>query len=110
MKIAVIGSEGMLGRDLAGFLSERHDVAGLDIGQIDIRLREDTIAAIAELKPQLIINSAACVDVESCEAEPERAFQVNAVAADGLLNIGTQLHALDNVLECSPAFCQAAAR
>lgn len=84
MRIAVIGSEGMLGRDLAGFLSGRHDVVGLDIGQIDIRRREDTIAKIAELKPRLIINSAACVDVEACEAEPERAFQVNALGSQNL--------------------------
>jgi len=84
MRIAVIGSEGMLGRDLAGFLAGRHEVVGLDIGQIDIRRREDTVAAIAELKPQLVINSAACVDVESCEAEPERAFQVNALGSQNL--------------------------
>jgi dTDP-4-dehydrorhamnose reductase len=84
MRIAVIGSEGMLGRDLTGFLGDRYEAVGLDIEQIDIRLREDTIAAIAELKPQLVINSAACVDVESCEAEPERAFQVNALGSQNL--------------------------
>ena len=36
MRIAVIGSKGMLGRDLAGWLGARHEVAGLDIDEIDM--------------------------------------------------------------------------
>jgi dTDP-4-dehydrorhamnose reductase len=84
MKIAVIGSEGMLGRDLAGFLGSRHEVVGLDIGQIDIRLREQTLEAMADLRPELIINCAALVDVESCESSPERAFEVNALGSQNL--------------------------
>jgi dTDP-4-dehydrorhamnose reductase len=84
MRIAVIGSEGMLGRDLVGFLGDRHEIVGLDIGEIDIRRREATVAAIAELRPQLIVNSAACVDVESCETEPDRAWGVNALGSQNL--------------------------
>jgi dTDP-4-dehydrorhamnose reductase len=84
MKIAVIGSEGMLGRDLAGWLGARHEIAGLDIDDIDIREREGTVAAIGKLRPQLIINCAACVDVESCETEPDRAFRVNALGSQNL--------------------------
>ncbi|MBA7570291.1 hypothetical protein ES708_12040 [subsurface metagenome] len=84
MRIAVIGSEGMLGRDLVGFLGNRHEVVGLDIGEIDIRRREATVATIAEVQPHLIVNSAACVDVESCETEPERAWRVNALGAQNL--------------------------
>ena len=84
MRIAVIGSEGMLGRDLVGFLGNRHEVVGLDIGEIDIRRREATVATIAEVQPHLIVNSAACVDVESCETEPEKAWRVNALGAQNL--------------------------
>ena len=84
MKIAVVGSEGMLGRDLSRYLGDRHEVVGLDIADIDIREREQTAAKIAELRPQVIINCAACVDVESCESEPDRAFQVNALGSQNL--------------------------
>ena len=72
MKIAIIGSQGMLGRDLLSYLGDHHEAVGLDIDEIDIREREGTVAKIAELGPQLIINCAACVDVESCETEPEK--------------------------------------
>ena len=84
MKIAVVGSEGMLGRDLSSYLASRHEVVGLDIDDIDICQREQTAARIDELRPQLIINCAACVDVESCETEPERAFRVNALGSQNL--------------------------
>ena len=84
MKIAIIGSRGMLGRDLTSWLADRHEVVGLDIEEIDIRERKGTVAKITELGPQLIINCAACVDVESCETEPERAFRVNAIGSQNL--------------------------
>jgi len=84
MRIAIVGSEGMLGRDLSSYLGDRHEVVGLDIADIDIREREQTAAKIGELRPQLIINCAACVDVESCETEPDRAFQVNALGSQNL--------------------------
>ena len=84
MRIAVIGSKGMLGHDLLSYLGSRHEVVGLDIDEIDIRQREETATKIAELRPQLIINSAACVDVESCETEPYRAFRVNALGSQNL--------------------------
>ncbi len=84
MRIVVIGSEGMLGRDLMGFLQDRDEVVGLDIDGIDIRQRTDTAAVIADLQPQLIINAAGCVNVESCEAEPVQAWRVNALGSQNL--------------------------
>jgi dTDP-4-dehydrorhamnose reductase len=82
--MALIGSQGMLGRDLMEFFRDRHDLVGLDIGEIDIRRREETIATVADLKAQLVINAAACVDVESCENDPQPAFRVNAVGSQNL--------------------------
>ena len=64
MRIAVIGSKGILGRDLAGWLSARHEIAGLDI-----------------------------VDVESCETEPDRAFRVNALGSQNLAIAAQQANA-----------------
>jgi dTDP-4-dehydrorhamnose reductase len=84
MRITVIGSQGMLGRDLVNWLGDHHEVTGLDIDEIDIREREGTAARIAALRPQLIINAAACVDVESCERQPDRAFRVNALGSQNL--------------------------
>jgi dTDP-4-dehydrorhamnose reductase len=84
MKIAVIGSEGMLGSELVGLLRDSHEVVGLDMAEIDIRERDSTIAVITELRPDLIINSAALVDVEACEAEPETAWKVNALGSQNL--------------------------
>jgi dTDP-4-dehydrorhamnose reductase len=84
VRITVIGSQGMLGRDLMSWLGNRHEVTGLDIDEIDIREREGTVAGIVKREPQLIINCAACVDVESCETEPDRAFRVNALGSQNL--------------------------
>jgi dTDP-4-dehydrorhamnose reductase len=82
-KMLVIGAKGMLGRDLVDVLrSSRHlEVLGWDIDEIDIRNRDETIARIERLGPEIVINLAAYTDVDGCESDEERAFAVNAEGA-----------------------------
>ncbi len=84
MKIAIIGAQGMLGRELCHVLGTQHDVLAWDIEEIDITHRAQTIEMLDVERPDLILNSAAFVDVERCETEPEKAWQINAVGAQNL--------------------------
>jgi dTDP-4-dehydrorhamnose reductase len=80
-KILVIGSKGMLGRDLVEILrsSFRTDeVTGWDLDEIDIREEKTTIAKIESLLPGIVINVAAYTDVDGCELHREEAFAINA--------------------------------
>jgi len=80
-KILVIGSKGMLGRDLIKTLWSSFpydEVIGWDVEEIDIQEENSTIAKIEILQPGIIINLAAYTDVDGCESNEEKAFAVNA--------------------------------
>jgi dTDP-4-dehydrorhamnose reductase len=84
MKIAVIGAAGMLGRQMVQTLGRRHQVLAWDLAEIDITQRERTAAALLRETPQLIVNCAAFVNVEDCQARPETAWMVNALGSQNL--------------------------
>jgi dTDP-4-dehydrorhamnose reductase len=80
-RILVIGSKGMLGRDLVEVLrsSLRSDkVFGWDIDEIDITEENKTVSKIESLQPEIVINVAAYPDVDGCEVHEEKAFAINA--------------------------------
>jgi dTDP-4-dehydrorhamnose reductase len=79
--ILVIGSKGMLGRDLMGVLTSSFPddaVIGWDIEDIDIQKEGDTATKIEKLRPHIVIHVAAYTDVDGCELDEEKAFAVNA--------------------------------
>jgi len=84
MNIAIIGARGMLGRDLCRVLKHKHTLLAWDIEEIDITDRNRTIECLAAEGPDVIINAAAFVDLEGCEANPDVAWRVNAVGAQNL--------------------------
>jgi dTDP-4-dehydrorhamnose reductase len=84
MKIAVIGAKGMLGRELCSTLSQKHEVIAWDIQEIDITDRLMTLQNLKSLKPELILNSAAFVDVDLCETDPDSAWRINALGSQNL--------------------------
>lgn len=84
MKIAVIGAKGMLGRELCRVLGAEHEILAWDIEEIDITEHPRTVTLLSEAHPDLIINSAVFVDLEGCEANPNKAWRINAVGAQNL--------------------------
>ena len=79
--ILVIGAKGMLGRDLMGILHSslpNDEVKGWDIEEIDIRKKEETVTKVEKLRPEIVIHIAAYTDVDGCELNEEKAFEVNA--------------------------------
>ncbi len=93
MKIVVVGARGMLGSELARELARQHEVTAWDIGEIDITDRASALARLLALGPRLIVNSAALVDVEACEKQPESAWKVNAVGSQNLALAARELSA-----------------
>lgn len=84
MKIAVIGAKGMLGRELCRILDTQHEILAWDIEEIDITDRTRTLDQLGAEHPELVVNSAAFVNLEACESNPDKAWLVNAVGAQNL--------------------------
>ncbi len=83
MRVLVIGSTGQLGSELLDAF-DGAEVTGLGHDEIEIESAASIAAALARHAPDVVVNTAAFHNVELCETQPDRAFAVNALAADEL--------------------------
>ncbi|MDR7665085.1 sugar nucleotide-binding protein [Methanosarcina sp. Z-7115] len=74
IKTLIIGSSGMLGSDLCKVFPDSVKLTHRDF---DITNREQVIESILKIKPDVVINAAACTNVDGCEDNQELAFQIN---------------------------------
>jgi dTDP-4-dehydrorhamnose reductase len=79
MKILIFGSAGQLGRDIVTALAARHHLICPDHVAVPVEDAGAISQFVTDHHPELIVNAAAFHDVEKCEAEPARAFAVNAL-------------------------------
>ena len=94
MKIAVIGANGQLGMDIVATFQKLGDTTiGLTHADLDIASAASTHEALSSIQPSIIVNTAAMHHVESCEKEPSRAYEVNALGARNLSIVARDLNA-----------------
>ena len=85
MKIAVIGANGQLGTDVADAFAENgDDVCAVTHGDVEISNVDSVLESFRAIRPQVVVNTAAMHHVEKCEAEPEKAYAVNAIGTRNL--------------------------
>ena len=80
MKIALTGSDGMLGHDIQKVFTDV-ELINFTLHDFDITDLDRTLSAIKEARPDYLIHPAAYTDVDGCEKDPETAYQVNAIGA-----------------------------
>jgi dTDP-4-dehydrorhamnose reductase len=82
-RVAVIGSTGQLGHDLAEVLraANHFEVVALDHGQIECTDPASVRQVLLPLKARAVIDCAAFVRVDDCESQAHEAFAVNALGA-----------------------------
>jgi dTDP-4-dehydrorhamnose reductase len=82
VRLLVLGSAGMLGRDLVR-AAERagHDVTGRPRAEVDITSAAAVGEAVADARPDVVANCAAFTNVDGAEVEQEDALHVNGDAA-----------------------------
>jgi dTDP-4-dehydrorhamnose reductase len=83
VKVLVTGAGGQLGTDLVDEFTRRgrHEVIGADRQRLDVGDREAVLQAVTAVAPDLVVHAAAWTAVDACEADPLRAWQVNALGA-----------------------------
>jgi dTDP-4-dehydrorhamnose reductase len=77
MKILITGSNGQLGMDCQKVFSPSHDIIAVDVEELDITHAASVQAALADIRPDLLINCAAFTQVDACETEHSLASKVN---------------------------------
>lgn len=74
----VVGSNGQLGHDLMEVLpAAGHTCVGLDLPEVDITDADSVAAAMAEVRPDVVVNAAAYTAVDAAEADEATALRVN---------------------------------
>jgi len=86
MKVLVIGASGFVGGYLLRHYSAKHEVYGTYFDAknkpfLDITSRKDVAAMIKQIEPDVIFLAAAYTDVNGCEANPEKSYDVNFLGA-----------------------------
>jgi dTDP-4-dehydrorhamnose reductase len=95
MKVVVIGANGQLGTDVSHeFKRGGDDVYELSHSDIEICSLTSVHEALGNAKPRIIVNTAAMHNVESCEKEPLKAYEVNAVGPRNLTVVARQIGAV----------------
>jgi len=84
MKLLITGAGGQLGQDCVRLLLDRHEICALTSRQLNITNAEAVQAAVACVRPDVLINCAAYTAVDACESEVDCCMAVNA---DGPANL-----------------------
>ncbi len=80
MRIVLFGKNGQLGWELQRTLAPLGDITALDFEDVDLGNADVLRQRLRELRPQLVVNSAAYTDVDGAEHNREKAFAINATA------------------------------
>lgn len=91
MRVAVIGASGQLGSDLVKVFDDAIPLTHKDIEVTDLASCE----ILKELKPDVVINTAAYHKTDECEENPEKTFLVNSVGARNVALICKEIGAVD---------------
>ena len=96
MRVAIIGANGQLGTDLVRVFGEdpSFEVIPLTHADLDVTIPE-TLKVLEELRPGVIINTAAYVRVDDAELYPERAFAINAIGALNVARVANEIDAIN---------------
>jgi len=96
VRVLITGASGQLGTDLArSCAASGDDVVALGRLELDVSDRSAVDDVVLGGRFDVLVNAAAWTAVDACEGEPERAYQVNALAcrwvADACRRAGTHL-------------------
>jgi dTDP-4-dehydrorhamnose reductase len=94
MRIAIVGSNGQVGSDLARVLRDSHeDFVALSRSDLDITERSTLGDKLGKHNPDVIINCSVYHPVDECETNPDLSFAVNAIAVRMLGLVAKDLRA-----------------
>lgn len=94
LKVAVTGSNGQLGYQLAKKLADKVTLLALDKASLDIANNAQVEETLLAFGPDLIINAAAYTAVDKAEQEPELAKAINETGPENLAKVAAKLAAV----------------
>lgn len=105
MKILITGGKGQLGNELLRIIksgqaeigplekAKEYEVVSYDVDKLDISDLNKVREILNLEKPNVVINCAACTNVDGCESNEELAFKVNSLGPRNLAMISEEIDA-----------------
>jgi len=107
MNILITGSNGLLGQKLLTVLDKATNrLFGFDLAdlscltdvpheyrKIDLTDKKSTTETICEIKPQVIVHTAALTEVDRCELEKEICWNINVIGTDHIVTAAHKINA-----------------
>lgn len=93
-RILLIGKNGQVGWELERTLAPLGKVIAVDRKAVDLAKPDTIVAAIREVKPDIIVNAAAYTAVDKAESEPDLAMAINGIAPGIMAEEARRLNAL----------------
>lgn len=105
MKILITGGKGQLGNELLSIIksgqaeigplekAKEYEVVSYDVDKLDISDLNKVREVLNIEKPNVVINCAACTNVDGCESNEELAFKVNSLGPRNLAIISEEINA-----------------
>lgn len=89
MKIALIGANGQLGSDIVRVFEKKSHfkLIPLVLKDMDVTNHGQVQQVLGKIKPEIVINTAAYHQVDEVEGNPQKAFEVNAIAEKNLAQL-----------------------
>jgi dTDP-4-dehydrorhamnose reductase len=90
-KIAILGGNGLLGSEMTSYFSKKnYEVLSLSRsfdgpGQVDITNFADLKTRLDKIKPDVVINCAALVDIPECEKNKTKCFESNVASVFNII-------------------------
>jgi dTDP-4-dehydrorhamnose reductase len=94
MRILLSGRNGQVGWELERKLQPLGKVRAFGRDELDLGIRDQIVARVREVKPDVIVNAAAYTAVDKAESEPDTAFALNGTAPGILAEEAKRLGAL----------------
>ena len=102
-KIFITGVSGLLGLNVALYLKERYELSGCYYAhpvaldgvrtlKLDLTSYDATYGTLRQIRPDVVIHTAALTNVDACETDPDLAYRLNVGAT---LNIAKAANTLD---------------
>jgi dTDP-4-dehydrorhamnose reductase len=80
--IAILGAGGLLSNAMKKEAEKRlYRVIGLSKKELDISKREQVIKVLNQIKPDVVINTAAFMNADNCENNPTKAYETHVLGA-----------------------------